>query len=222
MLSALLKAVRQLPERELRAVLWRALLITLAGFAAILGGFYLLVGGIPLTGFDWIDSVILWLASVVLALVLFLIFPSVATMIVCLFLDDVAGAVERRHYGGDPPGRTLTVGRSLLVALRFSAVLIVVNVLVLPLYLIPGINLFVFYGLNGYLLGREYFDLVALRYLDLASAASLRRAHRGRLVLAGVVIALALTVPVVNIVAPIVATAFMAHIVKDLIAGGAV
>ncbi len=222
MVSALLTAVGQLRERELRVVLWRALLVTLAGFVAVLGGFSYLVDGIPLTGVEWLDPIIPWLATVAVALVLFLIFPSVATLLLLAFLDDVAEAVERRHYSGDPPGRPLSVGAALLVSLRFSAGVILLNLAALPLYVILGMNVFVFYGLNGYLLGREYYELVALRHLDRAAAASLRRANRGRLFLAGIVIAVALTVPVVNIVAPLVAAAFMVHVFKDLTAKGTV
>ncbi len=219
MLTAFLDALRQLPEPEFRRVLWRAMALTLAAFVVIVVGFSYLLGGFPLTGFDWLDWILVRLASATLMLALFLVFPSVATLLVSVFLDEIAEAVERRHYADDPPGRPLSPGRALGVSLQFTAALILTNVLALPLYLIPGINLFVFYGLNGYLLSREYFELVALRHLDVASARRLRRAHRGRLLIAGVVIAFMLTVPIVNIVAPIVATAFMAHIFKALEAG---
>ena len=43
-------------------------------------------------------------------------------------------------------------------------------VISLLLIWLPPINLFIFYGLNGYLLSREYFELVALRHLDATSA----------------------------------------------------
>ena len=94
------------------------------------------------------------------------------------------------------------------------------NLLALPLYLlllfVPPFNLFVFYLLNGYLLGREYFELVAARRLDTAGVRRLRRAYRGRLLLAGAVIAFLLTVPIVNLVTPIIATGFMLHVFEGL------
>ncbi len=80
----------------------------------------------------------------------------------------------------------------------------------------PPLNLFVFYGLNGYLLGREYFELVAARRFDMAGVRRLRRAYRGRLLLAGAVIAFLLTVPIVNLVTPVVATGFMLHVFERL------
>ena len=90
----------------------------------------------------------------------------------------------------------------------------------LPLYLlllfVPPFNLIVFYALNGYLLGREYFEIVGVRRLDDAETRTLRRRHRGRAFMAGVVIAILLTVPLVNLFTPVVATAFMLHVFERL------
>ena len=55
-----------------------------------------------------------------------------------------------------------------------------------------------------------------MRRFDLAGARRLRRAHRGRLLLAGMVIAFLLTVPFVNLVTPVVATGFMLHVFETL------
>ena len=97
---------------------------------------------------------------------------------------------------------------------------IAVNLLALPIYLLllflPPFNLLVFYMVNGYLLGREYFELVAVRRLEAAEAGRLRRQARGRVLLSGVVIAILLTIPLVNIVMPVVAAAFMVHVFHGL------
>ena len=69
--------------------------------------------------------------------------------------------------------------------------------------------------MNGYLLSREYFELVALRRIGPVEARALRKAHRGRLFVAGVIITLLLTVPGVNLLAPVVATAAMVHLFED-------
>ena len=102
----------------------------------------------------------------------------------------------------------------------FILVTLLLNLLVLPLYLvliwIPPLNLLLFYLLNGYLLGREYFEMVAVRRLDLKEAKGLRRGSRGRMILAGAVITFLLTIPLVNLVTPIIATAFMLHVFEDL------
>jgi len=99
-------------------------------------------------------------------------------------------------------------------------VTLALNLAALPLYLVlmfvPPLNLFVFYLLNGYLLGREYFELVAARRLDMAAVKRFRRTYRGRVLLAGVVIAFLLTLPIVNLVMPIMATGAMLHVFEGL------
>ena len=111
--------------------------------------------------------------------------------------------------------KDLSIGRGLAVGLKFLWDVIRLNLFALPVYIFaPGLNLFVFYGLNGYLLGREYFELVALRHLDAAAAVELRKRHRWRLFVAGVVMTFLFTVPIVNLVTPLIATAAMVHIFK--------
>ncbi|MDF2766966.1 MAG: hypothetical protein K0S81_3962, partial [Rhodospirillales bacterium] len=81
---------------------------------------------------------------------------------------------------------------------------------------IPFIYPMVFYALNGYLLGREYFELVALRRLDENSVRALRRSYQGSILLSGALIAFITTVPLLNLAAPVVATAFMVHLFESL------
>jgi uncharacterized protein involved in cysteine biosynthesis len=104
--------------------------------------------------------------------------------------------------------------------LAFAAMTVAINLLALPFYLLliflPPFNLILFYGVNGYLFGREYFEIVALRRQNPADAKRLRRRYRGRLFLAGILIAVMMTIPIVNLFAPIVATGFMVHVFEDL------
>ena len=109
-------------------------------------------------------------------------------------------------------------GEILKITVKFMILAVVLNLLTLPLIFIliffPPFNLFVFYALNGYLLGWEYFELVAHRRMDGRRARALRGTFSGRLFLAGVIIAFLMTVPVVNLIAPIVATAALVHLVE--------
>ena len=91
----------------------------------------------------------------------------------------------------------------------------------MPLYLLPAANLVIYLALNGYLLGREYFELVAHQRLALGEARQQRRGQRGRLWLAGAAIAVMLMIPVFNLVAPVVAIAFMVHLVTPRLWRGA-
>ena len=165
-----------------------------------------------------------WLAhfgTVVLAVGLaWFLFPAVITMFVGFFVETIASAVEARYYPGRPPARQQSFVAMVGTGLRFGAVALFLNLILLPAYLLmllfPPLYLLVFYWVNGYLLGRAYFELVAYRRLDERAADALRRARSGQVTLAGVMIALMLTIPVFNLFAPIAATAFALHLFEAM------
>ena len=165
----------------------------------------------------WLLGALFWAR---LLFVSFILFPAVVSIAMSFLLDDIAEAVEQRHYPGLPAARQQPILEILLDTIGFVAVTIAINLLALPLYLlflfVPPLNFFVFYGVNGYLLGREYFELVAVRRMDSASARRLRRRYRGRVFLAGVIIAVLLSVPLLNLVTPIIATGFLVHVFELL------
>ena len=109
------------------------------------------------------------------------------------------------------------MGEIVSITLRLTLLTLLLNLLALPVYLlVPGINLFLFLALNGYLFGRGYFEVVALRRLDMGAARRVRSRFAGRIFLGGVVIAGLFALPLVNLVAPVIATAFMLHIFEAL------
>ena len=128
------------------------------------------------------------------------------------FLDDVADAVEARHYPAPPAGESPGLGRQALDLLRFFGLVVAANAAALVVYLaLPPLAPVVFWLVNGYLLGREYFELVALRRLRPTDARRLRRRHAGRIWLVGVAIAAPLSVPIVNLFIPILGVAIFTH-----------
>ena len=133
-----------------------------------------------------------------------------------LYLDDVAGQVERTYYPADPPGRELPALAAIGAGLKFFLVVLVVNLVALFLLLVPGVNLIAFYVGNGYLLGREYFEMVAMRHLSLEEARRLRKANLATVFLCGLIIAGLASVPIANLLTPLFATAFMVHVYKSL------
>ncbi len=228
MFSALAKAFGQLSDPAFRQVLVRSVLAALVVFIGVWIAAWFGVSWLGEALSDWAAlepggfwvEVVAWavagggVAAVLVAS--FFLFPAVMLIALSLMLDDIAQAVERRHYPELPPARAQPIGEAILSALLFLAKSLVLNILALPLYLVPLLNLFVFYLLNGYLLGREYFELVAARRFDGKGVRRLRRRFRGQVMLAGVAIAFLLTVPIVNLVTPVVATGFMLHVFERL------
>lgn len=200
-------------------MLLRAVAITLAVYAVIFALALLALDLLAPVGIGWLDAGIDILSGLGLLVLMVVLFPTAAGVFIGLYLDDVAQAVEARHYP-EAPGRELPFWPALGLAVRFAALVLALNLLALPFYVLliwfpPG-NLLLFYGLNGYLLGREYFELVAWRHVSRPAAARMRRAHRGRILLAGMLTAFLLTIPLVNLLVPLLATAAMVHIFKSL------
>ena len=216
MIAALTKAFFQLYDPVFRRVVGRAFLWSTVLFLAMVALAWWVIVSIRYFDRTWLNAVadmVGWLASLIIAM---LLFPSVALMAVSLLLEDIARAVEARHYPGLPPPRAQGIGEQVNAALRLALMSLALNLLALPLYFVPVVNVFVFYGLNGYLLGREYFELVAARRFEVADVHRLWRRYRGRLCLAGAVITFLLSIPFVGWALPTVATAFMLHLFESL------
>jgi CysZ protein len=220
MFQAFARSLAQFDDPRVRAVVWKSLAGALLSFAILAILFWYLGGWVASGLAHWVD----WVAhagTILLTLVLvWFLFPVAVTAVASFFLDEVAEAVEERYYPGRPAPRSQSLAAQLLGTFRFAAVALFLNLVLVPIYLIllvfPPLYLVVFYAVNGYLLGREYFELVAYRRLDERTADAMRRAYRGRLTLAGMVIAVMLTIPVFNLVAPIAATAFALHLFEAM------
>ena len=222
MVKAFARAIQQLSDTKLRRVFWIGVVGSAVVFAilwGVIGVFLATTELLQLSLFSFLinlDLISDILGNLAAAALTWLLFPSVIILVASLFLEDVAAAVEGRHYPGLPAPRKQPIPEILWITIKFAAIGIVLNIMALPLVIIliffPPFNLFVFYGLNGYLLGREYFELVSHRRFHPENAHRIRRRFRTQLIVAGTLIAILMTVPVVNLVAPIIATAAMVHL----------
>jgi CysZ protein len=140
----------------------------------------------------------------------------ISSLIAALFVDEVAEEVERTAFPADPRGRSLPIATSLLLSVKFFGLVLLVNFFALLMLLIPGVNIIAFFVANGYLLGREYFELAAMRFRPVEEARALRREHSVRVFLAGLAIAGVVVVPFLNLITPIFATALMVRVHKRL------
>jgi CysZ protein len=224
-LEAARAAMRRLFTPEFRGVFFKSLGLTLLFLVLA----WLALHGV-LTGFlfPWIDTFLpslpdwtSWFgalagiaASLGIAVGLAFLIAPITAIVAGLFLDDVAELVEREDYPSDPPGKEVPIVQGLLLAVKFMGVVILANLAALLLLLVPGINIAAFFVVNGYLLGREFFEFAALRFRSEADAKALRRRHGGTVFLAGLVIAAFLAVPLLNLLTPLFAAAMMVHLHK--------
>ncbi len=217
MVFALLRAFGELFAPALRRVVGLSLALAVASLAVLWVALAVVLDHSARFGWRPLDWLVELLGALAVLALSWLLFPAIVTMVMGFFLDRIAGAVEALDYPARPPARRAPITETALTTLRLMGLTILLNLLALPVYvLIPGINFFVFLGLNGYLLGREYFEVVALRRLDRTATRAARHRFAGRVFLGGVVIAGLFAVPLVNLVAPVIATAFMVHLFEGL------
>jgi CysZ protein len=171
-----------------------------------------LIPGLP-DWAGWLGIVTAIIAGIGLALALGLLIAPVTAIVAGFFLDDVAELVERTDFPADPPGRAVPALRSIVLSLKFFGIVVLLALLLL---LVPGVNIGAFFVVNGYLIGREFFEFAAMRFLPEAEAKARRRRNAGTVFLAGLVIAAFMAVPVLNLLSPLFACAMMVHLHKSV------
>jgi CysZ protein len=217
MVSAFFRALSETFDPRFRRTLAVSLLLTAIVFVALGTAMMLLLDHTRFFEGWFFNRAVELLGGIAILGLTWLLFPAVATFVLGFFLDGVISASEARRYPGLPPARRQSFGEIVRSGARLAGLAIILNLIALPLYLlVPGLNLVLFYLINGWLLGREYFEMVALRRLDAVQRRRLWRAEWLRLILGGMVIAFLLTLPLVNLVAPLIAALFMLHLFEGL------
>lgn len=215
MFASLRKAANSLFDGAFSRVAAKALLLTAFLYVALFLAAAWGVHHLPRFGADWVNRALDVLVPLLLLLLPFLMGAPVMAFFASLFLNDLAKAVEARYYPADPKAQGAPFGASLVAGLKLFALVAALDLLLLPLdAALPGIAETVTVLVNGWLLGTEYFELVALRHVSRRASEGLRRRHRGTVFTGGVLLALLAAVPFVNFIAPLFATAFMVHLYK--------
>jgi uncharacterized protein involved in cysteine biosynthesis len=230
MLDAAIKALTQILSPPMRSILWRSVGFALAliAVAAIglqrllswlasssevwaettLGGFHT-----PLNILSWIVSIAAGLGIVVGAVFLM---PAVTSLVAGIFVDEAAEHVEREYYAHEPPGVAVPLALAMTETVKAALLTILVYLVALPFLFVAGAGAIVFFVATAWLLGREYFDLAAMRFRPAAEAKAMRRDNATTVFVAGLIIAAFVSIPVVNLATPLFGMAFMVHLHKRL------
>jgi len=216
MISAAQLALSQIVSPPFRGVLWKSVGLTLALLAALWIVIQAVILQFLVLPFGWMETAFSIASGLGLLIGMAFLIAPVTTLFAGLFLDDVAEIVENANYPGDPAGTPMPIVAGMVIAIKFFAVVVLVNLVALPLVLLLGFGVLIFFVANGYLLGREYFQMAASRFHDERTVKTLRSRHGGRIFLAGLMIAGFLAIPFVNLITPLFATAFMVHIHKRI------
>jgi CysZ protein len=232
MLDAAIKAISQMFSPAFRIVLLKAAGLALALIIMVAVGLHRLLAWLVAAGGLMLETsigpnahgpidVLEWMIAVMMALGLIaagvFLMPAATSLVAGVFADEIADLVERRYYPADPPGTAVPIARAIIEGLAAAALAVAVYLVALASLLIAGLGVMIFFLANSFLLGRVYFDLAAMRFHPVAQAKHLRRMNPMTVFVAGMFIALFVSIPIVNLATPLFGTAFMVHIHKRLI-----
>ena len=231
MLSAALKALSQIFAPPMRSILWKSVGLALVLIVAASIALQRLLSWLTVSGELWAEgfigpdystllNVLAWIVSIAAGLgVVFgaiFLMPAITSLVASFFVDDVADIVEREHYPAEKPGSALPVGRAMTEGIKTALLTIIVYLVALPLVLFAGAGFIVFFLATAWLLGREYFELAAMRFRTPAEAKMMRKQNAATVFTAGLFIAAFVSIPIVNLATPLFGMAFMVHMHKRL------
>ena len=220
MIRAFELAFQQLSDPKLRGVMWQSLLLSLVLQVAIAVLAWWTLQHFATFSWHWVNELVRWLGAGAVVVLALLLYPASFGIVVSIFTEKIADIVEHEHYPRLGPARGIPIWTGIWTGLAFLVAVIVLNLLMLPLYLlalfIAGLGAVLYYGINGYLTGRVYYEQVALRRLNPAEVKAWRMANVGILWLTGIVIVFLGTIPILNLIVPVVGTAAMVHVAQTL------
>jgi uncharacterized protein involved in cysteine biosynthesis len=227
MLDDAIKAITQLFAAPLRAVLWKSIGLALALIVVVgilidrLIVHFVNLGSASAEttfGMHWPVSAVAWLLSIAAGLGIVvgsvMLMPAVTAMVGSFFADQIADEVEREHYPADPPGKALPLWLAVWEGLKTALLALIIYLCAAPLLLFAGFGAVIFFLATAYVLGREYFELAAMRLHPPTEAKALRRRHATTVYVGGLFIAAFVSVPLVNLATPLFAMALMVHVHK--------
>lgn len=220
MIRAFELAVRQLGDPRLRGIIWQSLLLSLVLQIAIGVVAWWALQSFATFQWNWVNETIRWLGGGAVTVLALMLFPASFGIVISIFLEKIADIVEAEHYPQLGKARGVPVWVGIRSGVVFLLTLIALNLVLLPFYLvalfIAGLGAVLFYGANGWLTGREYYEQVALRRLDPADVKAWRKANGGVLWLTGIAIVFLGTVPILNLIVPVLGVAAMVHVAQSL------
>jgi len=145
-----------------------------------------------------------------------LLMPAITSLVASVFVDEVADHVEREHYPAERPGVALPFGLAMTEGVKTALLTILVYLIALPFVFVAGAGFLAFFIATAWLLGREYFELAAMRFRTPANAKAMRKENAATVFTAGLIIAAFVSIPIVNLATPLFGMAFMVHMHKRL------
>jgi CysZ protein len=231
MLDAAVKALSQILSPPMRTILWRSVGLALVLITVLAIGLQRLLSWFAVYGEDWGEAmlgpgfhtplnILAWIISIAAGLGVVLggifLMPAITSLVASVFVDDVADHVECAHYPAERTGTALPFGLAMTEGIKTALLTILVYLIALPFVFVAGAGFIVFFIATAWLLGREYFELAAMRFRSPTEAKAMRKDNAAIVFAAGLIIAAFVSIPIVNLATPLFGMAFMVHMHKRL------
>lgn len=213
------KAASVLTRPKFRTVLLKSIGLTILLFVGLWIGTEAAFSSIvtpALSGWPWVATIFIWLLGTGIIVGAGFLLAPVSAIFAGLFLDDVADFIEESDYPEDGIGKPVPIGHAMWLAIRFLVLVVGANILTLLLVPFLGLGFGLFFLVNGYLLGREYFTFAAMRFRSEGDAKLMRQRNSTTVLMGGLIIAGFMAVPILNLATPVFAAALMVHLHKSL------
>lgn len=215
MFASARKALGMIFDPAFFRVVLLSVLFTIILFVALLAGVEYAISLLPTLGSHWVNVALEIITPFLTVLLVVSLGAPVAALFASFFLDRIAGSVERKYYPADPQVSRPPLTSSMFLALRFTGLIFAVTIALLPFDIVlPGVGSAVTLVADAWLLGREYFELAALRHLPRPAVIEMRKRHRFAILGAGLLIALLSLIPGADLIAPLFGAGLMVHVFK--------
>ena len=231
MIDAAVKAISQMLSPPMRSILWRAIALALVLITVLAVGLQRLLSWFATSGEGWAEAMLgpgyhtslnalAWVVSIAAGLGVVLggnfLMPAISSLVASFFVDDIGDLVEREYYPAEEPGMALPLSITMTEGIKIALLTIVVYLVALPFVLVAGAGFLVFFIATAWLLGKQYFELAAMRFRAPAEAKLMRKDNAATVFTAGALIAAFVSIPIVNLATPLFGMAFMVHMHKRL------
>ena len=220
MIRAFELAVRQLGDPKLRGIIWWSLLLSLVLQIGIAVLAWWGLKSLAHFQWQWVNDAIVWLSGAGVIVLALMLFPASFGIVISIFMERIADIVEAEHYPHLGPARGIPIWTGIWTGVVFLLAVVAINLVMLPFYIVAifvaGLGAVLFYAVNGWLTARVYYEQVALRRLSPAEVKAWRRANSGVLWLTGIVIVFLGTIPILNLIVPVLGVAAMVHVAQTL------
>jgi CysZ protein len=231
MIDAAVKAISQMLSPPMRSILWRSIGLALVLITVLAVGLQRLLSWFATSGEGWAETMLgpgwhtslnalAWVVSIAAGLGVVLggifLMPAISSLVASFFVDDVGDLVEREYYPAEEPGTALPFSIAMIEGIKTALLTIVVYLVALPFVFVAGAGFLVFFIATAWLLGKQYFELAAMRFRPPAEAKLMRKDNAATVFTAGALIAAFVSIPIVNLATPLFGMALMVHMHKRL------